>query len=330
MDRETIKQLVKDVFGPNTRMVDHAQWVSMSCPFAPWKHAHGRDTNPSAGISVKDDEISVFNCQACGTKGSLSYVLGELSKLTGEDYSGMVGGTLKDEFFGGNLKAWGERPETAKRVLPPPLDPVVYLDLYDSAHEHPYVLGRGVSSDAALDMGLRVDPSDSQGEERILFPVYHHLGGFYGFTGRAVRDGAYPPIRDYHGLPKQFLLLGSHLIPREAKYLIGVEGLFDYAVLYSKGYSVVAWMGASPTDDQIDAIIDIGLPFYFFRDNDLAGEQAQERLKETKLCRHLPVMKVRYPNRVVKRRDGSLHPLTDPDELTEAEIDRMLADARLL
>jgi hypothetical protein len=329
MDRESIRALLKDVFGPNVRAVDHQQWVSIHCPFAEWTHAGGKDSNPSAGISVKPDGISIFNCQACHKSGPLGRMLEELGELNGEDYSAFVGGTLKDEYFGGNLKPWGQKGEE-RRKLPEPLDEATYLDLYDSAADHWYVAKRGLSPESAEALGLVVDPSDSEGQERILFPVYHHKGGFYGFTGRATDPNVYPPIRDYHGLPKQFLLLGSHLIPKDATYLILVEGLFDQAVLFHHGYPVVAYMGGLPTDDQIDALLDIGLPLYFFKDNDEAGRLAQEKIKETKLCTHLPVMKVRYPKRLVRGKDGKLRPLTDPDELTPLEIDRMIEDARLL
>lgn len=302
----------------------------MNCPFAQWTHANGRDTNPSAGISVKDDGTSIFNCQACHIKLPVSKMLKELSKHTGEDYGEVIGGLESEEFLGGNLKPWGVKPSDTLRKLSDPLDEAVYLDLYDPADDHWYVAHRGITPETSAALGLRVDPADSQGQERILFPVYHHKGGLYGFTGRATDPEVYPPIRDYHGLPKQFLLLGSHFIPPDAKYLILVEGLFDQAKLYQYGEPVVAYMGGFPTDDQINALLDIGLPIYFFRDNDTAGNEAQEKLKGTKLCRHLPVMKVRFPNRKVRGRDGVLKNLTDPDELTPGEVEKMRRDARLL
>lgn len=330
MNREGVKALLKQVLGPNISLVDRGKWVSLHCPFAPWRHTGGRDTRPSAGVSVSEDQPSVFNCLACGMKKKLPGFLFEYERHTGDDYSNLIADLEQDEFLGGgDLPEW-DRRGPPQNVPPPPLDPEVYLDLYDEAYDHPYVAGRGIHFETARAINLRVDPEDSQGEERILFPVYHHHGGFYGFTGRATRKGVYPPIRDYHGLPKQFLLLGSHLLQPEDKYVILVEGLFDFAMLYQYGYPAMAYMGARPTDRQIDALVDIGLPVYLFGDNDKAGRDAQDAIAESRLCKHLPVMKVRYPKRLVPKKDGKLGPITDPDELTREEVAHMIDDARIL
>ncbi len=332
MERQSIKDLVKEVAGPNAGMVDHQNWVSISCWFAPWKHGGGRDAKPSAGISVKKDERSIYNCQTCGMKGTLPYILEQLSAKTGEDYTDLLGGIDDEEFYGGDLQPWGVRPKDEAEAMPEPLDPDVYLDLYDTAYDHWYVSEtRGIDEDTARFIDLRVDPSDSAGEERILFPVYNHRGGFYGFTGRATRDGVYPPVRDYHGLPKRGLLLGSHLLPRDAKRVIVVEGLFDFARLIQYGQPAVAYMGGSLTELQVQVLIDIDLPVYYFRDNDETGERAQLKIvEELTLCKHVPVMKVRYPKRLVLGKDGKRRPIKDPDELSEEEVETMLAEARLL
>ena len=329
MNREAIKDFVKEVAGPNTEIIDHAKWVNFPCFFAPFKHARGKDAHPSAGISIQD-ERSIYNCRACNTKGSLPWILRQLSAMDGEDYSELLDEVDDEELYGGVIPKW-EAERHAATELPPELDKAVYLDLYDPAYDHWYVREeRHLSYETAEKLDLRVDPSDSGGKERILFPVYHHKGGFYGFTGRATDNDVYPPIRDYYGLPKTYLLLGCQLLPEDAEYLILVEGLFDLAAMVEYGFPAVAMMGSLPTEQQIDALVDIGLPVYFFRDEDKAGKDAEALLKESRLCKHLPVMKIRYPKRKVLLSDGSLRYVKDPDELTAEEVQAMVEDARLL
>lgn len=64
MDQEGIRSVLQDVFGPNIAMKEVNGWVSIQCPLAMYKaeHSRGRDTNASAGVSIKDTETSVFNC----------------------------------------------------------------------------------------------------------------------------------------------------------------------------------------------------------------------------------------------------------------------------
>jgi hypothetical protein len=332
MTREQIKDFLRTVGGPNIQLVDHTGWVNFNCLFGPFLHASGADKRPSAGISINDD-CSIYNCKSCHTKGPLHWIMREYQDCTGEDFTALIE-ELKDEaLFEGVIPAW-DAPRAAGRELPEPLSKEVYLDLYDPAYEHWYVNEeRGISRDTATRLDLRVDYSDSGGKERILFPVYHHRNGFYGFTGRAVDSDVYPPIRDYHNLPKEFLLLGSHLLQPNDKYLLIVEGLFDLAMMVQYGFPAVAYMGSLPTEHQVDALIDIGLPVYFFCDNplvDKAGADALERMKESRLLRHVPVMQVRYPRRVVNLKDGSAGIVKDPDELRAEEVERMIKEARLL
>lgn len=329
MDRSSIKELLKEVAGANVTLKDHPEWVGVPCLFAQWKHDTGKDSHPSAGVSVQESGTSIYNCHACHTKLPLSAMLQQLSDYSGSDYAGLIAQLKNEIFLGGDLPPWGRSPSVVSASLGEPLDEETYLDLFDSAEDHWYVRSRDINSATARQLGLLVDPDDA-GEERVLFPVYRAKGALYGFTGRATASGVYPPTRDYYGLPKRLLLLGMHLLPDDAKYVILVEGLFDQARLFQYGFPVVAHMGGHPTEHHIDMLLELGLPVYLFRDNDTAGKLLQEELKKTKLCRHLPVMKVRYPRRKVQDRNGRLRNVNDPDELWASEIEHMIKDARIL
>ena len=309
-------------------MVDVGDWVSIPCCLSQWTHAGGKDRRPSAGISVKPGGTSIYNCYSCHKRGPLSWLLRELERYTGEDWGSYADSIERGEFFGGTLPNWGDT--LGDDALPAPLDKATYLDLYDSAAGHPYLRTRGVSRGATRLMELLLDPADSAGEERIMFPVYDRQRNLYGFSGRATNSSATLKVRDYHGLPKKKMLLGAHLIQADDQYVILAEGLFDYAKLVTYGYPAMAFMSSTLTPEQAEIVKDIGKPVYFFHDNDGPGEDARDKARAL-IWRHVPVMKVRYPTEcTVETPEGDLRPAKDPAELTQPQVALMLAEARLL
>jgi hypothetical protein len=333
MDRAGIKSLWREVFGPNVVMVDQDAWVSVHCPFAQWKHPSGKDSKPSAGVSVHASGTSIFRCYTCTTPGStLEWFLKELDRYTGEVPASLIRDAADEEFYGGKLQEWGKRDlSEMPATLAEPLDKNIYLDLYDEAHDHPYTRSRGISPRAGKKLQLMYDPADSEGDERILFPVFAPNGDLHGFTGRAVHSDARLKVRDYHGLKKSLLLLGSHLVdPRKDKYILLVEGLFDYAMMVNYGLPAVASMMAALTKAQADILKTFGLPVYSMYDNDKAGDNARQTMKEL-LCRHIPVLKTRFPRvKVRDRSTGSVKWAQDPDELSRDQILDMIEDAKLM
>lgn len=326
MDRTEIKELVKEVLGPNTQLVDHTKWVSMCCPLARWTHVGGADSSPSSGISVKEDGVSIFHCWGCGSKGTVPWLLKELEKYTGEDYRSIIR-TLEDgEYLGGSLPEWGtaRKEKVEERILDSE-----YLDLYDSAVGHWYLRERGILKSTARDLGLLVDPCDSEGDERILFPVFNRHEQLVGFTGRAVLDKARLRVRDYHGFQKAYSLLGVHLIDPEDPYIVVVEGLFDFAKVYQYGYSTVATLHAGLTEGQARILEDIGKPLVLMYDNDQAGRTATEAAEKL-LGRKLPLSVAKYYPRGVKGSRRKEECPKDPGMCTMEEIDKMVDKARIL
>ena len=331
MNREEIKDFVREITNNrNVRFDDYDKWVSFSCVLSQWKHETRRDTSASAGISITEG-TSIYNCYACKTKGPLSYVLRELEKFTGESWAKLIREIESDEYLGGTLGQWGKQQD--ETTLNEPLDKEVYLDLYDAAwgvgEARQYLENRSIWQRNAERLNLLFDPADSDGDARILFPVHAPNGDLHGFTGRAISPKARLKVRDYHGLKKKLLLLGSHLLKRPP-YIILVEGLFDYARMRGMGYPTVASMMSELTPEQAKVLRAFGKPVYCFYDDDEAGRAGLESVKEG-LCKHVPVSKVRYPRKArIQTPDGGLRPPSDPGELLQHEVEGMLNDSRLV
>lgn len=328
MERNEIKGLIKEIAGPNVEIKDAGKWVSTHCLFAQWRHERGSDRNMSFGILENQHGDSVFNCFACKARGTLHDMLVMLEEYTGENYEDLLDEVVASESLGGSIPEWGSRKSgRSKGKLGEPLDEEL-IDIYDPAEGHPYLLKRGIGDEAARLMDLRVDPDDKN-VERILFPVYRGKD-FYGFTGRAVDDSAALRIKDYFGLPKSHLLLGSQLVSSDDRYIILVEGLFDYAKLIEYGYPALAVMHSSLTEHQAKLLKLFSLPVYVMFDNDKAGRDGTLAVKKA-LYGHVPLMKVRYPNRMVyDKKAGVKRQVKDPGELYDEEVSHMVEDARLL
>lgn len=322
MDRDGIVDLLKEVVGPNVKTKVANGWVSTHCPFAKWTHDRGTDKNMSFGVKINHDDKSKFNCFTCKQKGTLAWMLKRLSEFTGESYKGLIDEVETDELLGTTLPSWENRHngDTGHDPLGVPVSED-YLDVYDEAAGHWYLKERRIADWAAEALDLRVDP-DNRGAERILFPVYSPDGGFYGYTGRATQNGVDPRIRDYFGLPKRKLLLGSEFIKDDDDQIILVEGLFDFAKLFQYNYPVVAAMHSSIEPGQARILKEFNKRVVVMFDNDKAGVEGREVVKR-ELGKHIPLLKVRYPDRFAFGKG-------DPGVLKRDDIERMLGEARLL
>lgn len=327
MEREAIKELLREVEGPNTEFVDHPEWVGFRCVLAPWTHPGGRDSSPSCGISVKPDGgTSIYHCWSCHSKGTVPWFLRKLEEFTGENYASMIREIERGEFLGGELPEWGETKVTTPKLNQ--LDRTVFLDLYESAKDHPYLAKRGITNRVVDLIDLVVDPSDSAGAERILFPVYGRNFELYGFTGRATNDRVEPRIRDYHGLPKKNVLLGIHLIHPDDTSIVVVEGLFDFAKLVEYDLPVVASLHAGITAGQKRLLLDLGLPIIWMFDNDEAGQLAVASARKA-IGKHLPMSTVTYPRRISPRNNSRTSP-KDPATCTVDEVYSMIERATVV
>lgn len=205
---------------------------------------------------------------------------------------------------------------------------------YGTAIGHHYLRQRGINWQTTYLCDLRYDAF----QKRILFPVYDRYESFVGFTGRSTRKGNKstkgnnPKVRDYFGLPKREVFLRLRSGERRGKRII-VEGLFDFANLVQQGYrNAHAILGTSPTPEKVDYLIDEGEAVFFLMDNDLAGWQALFGTRDgdgnfTSQDCWTSYLFTEIPTWIVPW--NSLFDGSDPGQLSNAQIEKMLAKAWL-
>lgn len=325
--RELLAEADIDIIHKNAR-----GWLVGQCPFAPYLHEYGTDSNPSFFVKVNPAGYSGFNCFTCHQKGNLTVMLNKLSNYREVNYQYLIIRALTEE-TPESFEDW-DRIREEERVLEE-LEPMddgmaqVYLSMYPLAWEHlqsrEYLQARGGKEVTSRLLDLRFDPE----EQRILFPVYGFDRELYGFTGRTILDQEdwpvsmdrkvrYSKVKDYAGLKKDRLILGEHLIQDDPQRpLLVVEGLFALAHMIDIGVrefaDPIATMGSYMSDAHRDIIIEYGKPVHMLYDNDAAGrlglfgkEDDDEHLGAIdKLIDHVPVARCLYPKGI-----------TDPDDLT--------------
>lgn len=325
MGKDDIVALLTQLDGKQITQVN--DWVMCSCPLAFHFHESGGDKTLSFGISIHEEDTSIFHCFTCHNKGPVTHLIKLLDKYSPDDYSDMLEDVEATESFGTPARLWDDVKMGRKRKnkLGEPLD-IQYLDIYDSAEGQWYLHDREIDDETCKRLQLKFDPEDSQGEPRVLFPIFDPCGNHYGYTGRAIYSDVDPRVRDYHGLKKALVLLGAHLVKNSDKVLL-VEGPFDYARGWQFDQPTVASLFSSLTHEQAEILIKLNKPVYGFLDNDKAGREGSRNAAEL-LMKHVPYLAVAWPTEL-RWRVGSGVPCIagDFDQLHEDEVERMISRA---
>lgn len=329
MKKEGIAQIFSELDINNVSIDD--EWVNASCPFAPFKkeHNYGNDNKPSFGAIGKSGAVSLFHCYTCGERGNLTQLVSKLAQHRNLDYKRLLVKTIKyeteKEFPEWESLRIDSKQKKVNALSESHLDKYPSVFLFNEAKR--YLVKRAIKGFAAKLLDLRYDES----EKRILFPIRGVDGYLYGFSGRTILSKGdypfvnFPKVRDYHGLPKGSLILGSHLWEKGKPVLIH-EGLMGQAYLLQIGasdyFNVGASMGAMLSDTQASELIKFREKVYFLYDNDLAGDKALfGNVKDgnhkgggavDKLVKSLPVYVPDWP-------EGKY----DPDELNLEDIKKI-------
>lgn len=312
MDEKSIRKHLHSLgVGP---LIKQRDWLNAPCPLAPWRHRSGKDRKPSFGVHVTKGQQSHYYCFTCKATGRLPDLAADLGRLRDEDYSEIAKEAFKDDLI--SISSYEEVPDV--KVLPEPLDPAVYGNIYDSIGAWPealeYLEERGITRRTAMKMGLMYDEE----EKRIVFAVYDRKGRLFGFSGRSILkecdypDPRYPKVRDYFGLPKQHLLLGEERC-ENGKPMLVVEGLIGFARMFEIGadehFNIVALLGSVLTDKKAERLLRWNEAVWLLPDDDEAGDVCLwGRLTDAgvhkgdgaidKLYDHVPVYVPEYPEGV--------------------------------
>lgn len=313
-------------------------WMEAPCPLAPWTHPKGHDNHPSFAIRVDEAGRSVFACQSCHHKGSLANLAFKFYGFTQDEQYRELGyeiDRIESQIASQNLPQWEDeelpQEEVKQQIILDRGEAFSRFGLaYHSARCRKYLASRGIRPWTAMELGLR---HDSQ-LDRILFPVFDRNYELRGFTGRAMYDNAELRIKDYLGLNKREVFLGEHRVFRDRqklKYVVIVEGLFDFIKVYQAGFPVLCLLGSVLTKTKFDKLVDLNLPIIWMTDNDEAGVACmygpidpESGERDTNkgglylLNDYIPQLTVRYPK-------GK----NDPGELSKKQIRRMVEEAEL-
>lgn len=251
-------------------------WVNCPCIFAEWDHDGGIDTNPSFGISINDEEQSVYVCFGCTrTARLMGDILHRYWILSGEYPFDAAALYMRNENFSVesredsiNIDPWltflqkeTSPPEPLGRAVIPQFPKIQSSGNPVALQALAYLeKDRLVAHRVVNECGIRFDPE----REALVFPLTDAHGDIYLLRERALGQKRIwtvsPKIAglsedmEFPKLTQIGVWFGYHLINWRRAVML-VEGEIDALRLRTLGFhNVVASCTSSVTDKQIDAI----------------------------------------------------------------------------
>ncbi len=302
--------------------------IQVSCPFSPWTHESGKDSNPSMSIRTGDD-VSLYHCFACGEAGTLSMLVQKLGHYRCKDYPELYEVAKKDDddmermvenkfrdFDLDQKKA--RQAQTRKKALIWSEDEIKPF----MGKVPKYALNRGLSIEICKDLELGYDERlkvEGRVSKRLVFPIRDISGNLVGMVGRAIAENDHPKYYNYFNFPKSMFLYGEHKIDLEYENLFVVEGMIDVAKMRQMGFkNVVGLMGRSLSDEQADKIQAWDRLTHIIFDGDLYGRKGTEKAVEKLKKREVRMKIVALP-------DGQ-----DPGSAEEDTLKELIEGAKFL
>jgi hypothetical protein len=312
MDRPHVEQWLIAI-GSKAEESPTSDWIHGPCPFAPWNHEQGVDSNPSFGVQLGPGESKTY-CLACGASGKQYEIMLKL-KYLGLEFDFHTAAELVYAAEDGQPLA--DLPEPYEKQFDEKASPHLYPEWLADAFEpayfngvvHPYLASRRMGFNIAKKLNMRFDPY----RLRVLFPVLDWRGRLRGLHGRAVclpcggdpweselPYKAYP----YEGQTNSHIWLGEHWVEPDSPVVVA-ESVFDLARVLEIYQNVISPLTATLSVAKIKRLRNASRVITLF-DSDKAGERARLKLKQG-----LPTTKVSH---IV------LPPGTDAGEHTADEL----------
>lgn len=327
MRREAIVHVLEAIGAGN--ILPHGQNVQCSCFLAKWRRGHksDRDSKPSMGISVNENEDSMVHCFACNYGGTIEMAISLLQFSSQEDLSAvlrtiMVEETADPEWLADNIPEYEEQVEVYKDTLIPESEIAGMMGI-----AHKYILDRnfGIETLKAWQGGY------DDKRQRVVFPVRNGKGQLVGMVGRTIHGPEVKPkYLNYFEFDRGRYLFGEHMVtPGTA--LVVAEGLLDPVAVWQAlrkadllgSYSVVSPLGSQTTKYQRKRMVELTDEVIMFLDNDTAGWEGQEVVAQ-RIQDQVVLKSVRYPDPV----GGD--PAEFLEERPEIDIVQLIENADLL
>ena len=299
------------------------------CPFHTGKHGD-EEQHPSFAMSLTK---GVYFCHACHSKGSLYTFFKQL---------GLDRQTIHFRY--------GLVIEEAAKNLPPPTDPLrpreIWVEYTSAIEEGVLGLFQHEVAPSLPSFSLETLEYFEVGwdgwHHRITFPIRDMRGHLVGISGKAVHDGQKPKYKVYDeeyrcwkmppriGWNKGAVLWNACQVypelflsnPNAPKFIAVVEGFKAGMWMHQSGITnVVALLGSYLTWEQQWLLERIGVPVYFFLDNDDPGWAGQLDAGERLSTRGVEVRFIEYPERLYEDE------YAQPDNLTLEEVHEQAARA---
>lgn len=147
---------------------------------------------------------------------------------------------------------------------------------------HAYLERRGIERATAAWFGVGYYAGSGFLRGRMVFPIYDEGGELVAYAGRTM-DGREPRYLFPPGFRKSQVVFNLHRAvesaARQGGVAIVVEGFFDCLKVYQTGYgNVVALMGASVSDRQVELLDTYFRELVVMLDGDEAGRRASRAL----------------------------------------------------
>lgn len=265
-------------------------WVTSSCPLAPWTHKSGTDTNPSFGVKADPNaNDSPYNCWACGGGHSITHLIATMRMRGAKPPKYNLAGATdffasRDYPFSLDILPFDKAGDAP---LVDQIFPEEWLQSFARAEVVPdavdYLASRNVNLDTCKGFDIRWDSK----RKAVAFPIFSIDGKCLGLHGRYVN----PPTNDkgtkirYHsyGFGPDSNIRNKHAwygewYLREDIPVIMVESVFD-TVSVSRVYpNVIAPLSAGMNADKIKRIkYRVGEILTFF-DFGEAGDMARNKI----------------------------------------------------
>jgi DNA primase len=264
--------------------------------YCPLPNHQGVRNSPSFSAHLNK---GIFQCFGCGAKGNVLEFAVLMERHDPSDTIALrtVALDLQKRFCPelgdapqNSQKAEVKKPEELKpkkgvAIVNAPLD----FELKGLNAKHPYLLGRGFTSETIEHFGLGFC---SRGllKDRVAIPLHNHAGRLVGYAGRVVDDDQinednprykFPGMRVHNGKLFEFrktrFLYNGFRIENPVDDLIAVEAFTSVWWLHQNSLSnVVATMGADCSERQADLIVSLVKPsgrVWIISDGDKAGER---------------------------------------------------------